>query len=1132
MNTLPYLRLVDPADDQGSNDATIADGKMASADQISLFSDASEETLGFIEASKLEASTFQHLLEDVKPSFLFDLRSVPKFNFGTLTRRTVFALFKTYGIKYYDVTRALDIKSSRDSTLNPLLLIPKILQLILKSSKPISGPVLFFVDSELMNEGFISGVEKELPNQKGRGWEISTWQEKITQNDVDQKRDLVFISHANPEDNEIALWLGTRLAAQGYSVWSDITRLIGGEVFWDSIENIILKRAACVIVLLSKEGHEKPGVLDEVNLAISTERRFNLNNFVVPVRVDALPFSSIRANLARKNIIDGSGNLKSALTDILRTLHEVHVPCFPSQSATVLTAWHDRLSEEEDHADPAQWNTLVENCISIRKWPRVLRRYTNILPPYVFKDMMSSFPIATGPVGSFSFASPEEMANGLRHSSWPNASGEALVQDVIDGDGKKYFRCERKDLLRALSSLVRQTWDNSCRKRGMLEYPLANNKICWFYPVNFTPKNEARFVDANGKTRRRVLVGRSDARNVYWHFGVEASVVVSVGLIRLKPHVVFTEDGKTPISSTAKQHSLRRGFCRNWWNDRWRDLLFAMLNYLSKGNDTWSLQVSDSDTIDVTGNLILHDMTLEDGKLGSIEEPTVSVGLGQTIEDPREGLMLYGPVPFVRNPKEIKVGLVSTKEGANLFGRWCSSFREPVHMTNKMREGNDVPFPGFGAVFGAEWPKKPNVNVLVSRADLIKAVRMRDRHKAIYSAVDLFVQQIKKAMAEDDADVDVWFVVIPEEVYLYGRPNSRVPTSISIAPSGHINKKIARRFAKETPSLFSEDNEEVQIYEHHADFHHQLKARLLEAKVVTQVMRESSILQTLDYSEHENQDDISMSPKDTDEHSANRRMQDPLNVSWNLATASFFKAGGRPWKVSTARPGVCYIGLIFKRGEMMREQQACCGAQMFLDSGEGLVFKGALGPWYSTETKQFHLSKPEAQKLMERALEAYFDIHKIYPREVFVHGRTRFSEDELGGFALAADSQTVITGVRITRTNDFKLYSTGDLPVKRGTYLKLNNRVGLLWTSGYIDKLGTYPGRETPNPLRVEIRGHSSTCLETVLTDIMTLTKMNFNSSVFSDGFPVTMRFADAIGDVLMAAGDQDIPPLPFRHYI
>lgn len=37
-------------------------------------------------------------------------------------------------------------------------------------------------------------------------------------------RQTVFISHANPEDNEFAAWLGTRLIGAGYQVWSDLLR--------------------------------------------------------------------------------------------------------------------------------------------------------------------------------------------------------------------------------------------------------------------------------------------------------------------------------------------------------------------------------------------------------------------------------------------------------------------------------------------------------------------------------------------------------------------------------------------------------------------------------------------------------------------------------------------------------------------------------------------------------------------------------------------------------------------------------------------------------------------------------------------------------------------------------------------
>jgi hypothetical protein len=54
------------------------------------------------------------------------------------------------------------------------------------------------------------------------------------------------------------------------------------------------------------------------------------------------------------------------------------------------------------------------------------------------------------------------------------------------------------------------------------------------------------------------------------------------------------------------------------------------------------------------------------------------------------------------------------------------------------------------------------------------------------------------------------------------------------------------------------------------------------------------------------------------------------------------------------RSGVCYVGLAYKRrGTSSDDRFAVCAAQMFLSSGEGVVFRGALGPWYRTDSKQF-----------------------------------------------------------------------------------------------------------------------------------------------------------------------------------
>jgi hypothetical protein len=56
--------------------------------------------------------------------------------------------------------------------------------------------------------------------------------------------------------------------------------------------------------------------------------------------------------------------------------------------------------------------------------------------------------------------------------------------------------------------------------------------------------------------------------------------------------------------------------------------------------------------------------------------------------------------------------------------------------------------------------------------------------------------------------------------------------------------------------------------------------------------------------------------------------------------------------------------------------------------------------------------------------------------------------------------------------------------------------------------------------------------MEVVLQDIMALTKLNYNTCVFADGIPVTLRFADAVGEILTAGPLDGVPPLPFKYYI
>src|SRR6185437_13314354 len=142
--------------------------------------------------------------------------------------------------------------------------------------------------------------------------------------------------------------------------------------------------------------------------------------------------------------------------------------------------------------------------------------------------------------------------------------------------------------------------------------------------------------------------------------------------------------------------------------------------------------------------------------------------------------------------------------------------------------------------------------------------------------------------------------------------------------------------------------------------------------------------------------------------------------------------------------------------------------------------------------------------------------------------------DEWDGFKAAIPSGTKrIVGVRIRKTEDLRLFRPDvDVPVLRGTAVILSEREGYLWTTGYIPRLRTYPGFETPKPILIEInKGEGD--IKTVMQDVLALTKINYNACDYASGLPVTLKFADRVGEILTASPrGLNAPPRPFRFYI
>ncbi len=511
-------------------------------------------------------------------------------------------------------------------------------------------------------------------------------------------------------------------------------------------------------------------------------------------------------------------------------------------------------------------------------------------------------------------------------------------------------------------------------------------------------------------------------------------------------------------------------------------------------------------------------------RLIHVPEPHLEFRFGQTVDYPRDGLYLFGPVDAVPERRQVRYGVIGTPGSLRRFKEWAAQVSRfidipPPGRLSKVIQAHHVPFPGFGEAFHATWPTEPSRTITdIDEEDLRRRLNIENRHEAIKAAVDVFVERLVAHQNRDEDPPSFWYVVIPEFIYELGRPESKVAVANRLPGRVLLTEKGAARLAIQ-PTLFGEAEQEAEVFKYAKNFRRQLKARLLDHQIVTQIVRETTL-----------------TPHDflKKNYQLQRRVEDPATIAWKLCTGSYYKSGGRPWQLAGVRPAVCYVGLVYKQQPNEDDRRhACCAAQMFLSDGDGVVFRGALGPWYNPDTKQCHLDRSAAHNLVTMVLDEYRKGHKDDPVELFIHARSWFDDEEWAGFLEACQGKrTRVVGVQIADGWDqMKLFRPGSYPVIRGTALLTTTRSAFLWTSGYVPRLDTYMGPDTPNPLQVSIRRGDAN-IETVLADVLALGKINFNTCLFNDREPVTIRFADAIGDILVSAPVVKEPRLPFKFYI
>lgn len=457
-----------------------------------------------------------------------------------------------------------------------------------------------------------------------------------------QSRRLLFISHATPEDSVFAEWLATQLAIAGYEVWCDVTQLLGGEKFWRDITEAIEQHAFRFIFVSTLEGNTKPGTLRELHVAQGAQKKFDLKDFIIPVKIDQFPFASMQQSVRQLNVIGFDLNWAAGLRQLLQLLGREQAPKSQSADADCVTEWYRRSIDTARRAVISD-ERYLSNWFRF-KLPRELRFHRFRGDAEQLARLAATFerPHRVHENLLVTFASLAEVEQSLGGGWAPDKSHKCRTDSFIRY-GRKQLGIAAFDASNIVSDMIRQAWEAEMTRRGLCSFALASGLLAWFFPAGHLEKNRAYFSAPGGRRTYRQLVGLKSkksadgtrSRDGFWHYAISASPqLLPFPRIVLRHHVIFTDDGSTPWSSAERMHKARRRVCKQWWNAEWRDRLLAFCRELGGSGSVMPLPVSSRGAIrlSTTAMSFLSPWSYLEDSSGGLDE-TLEIELVEELDD-------------------------------------------------------------------------------------------------------------------------------------------------------------------------------------------------------------------------------------------------------------------------------------------------------------------------------------------------------------------------------------------------------------------------------------------------------------------------------------------------------------------
>ncbi len=383
-----------------------------------------------------------------------------------------------------------------------------------------------------------------------------------------QQRDHLFISYAW-EDADLAEWLTLKLTAEGFKVWCDRFKLLGGESYPQDIDRAIKERTFRLLALLSKSSLHKPNPLKERTLALNLGRERG-EEFLIPLNVDGLRPTDLSWMVSDLTYVPFHMSWAQGLAQLLKKLQSVDAPRPVADGRGVVVDWFAARDSMNDAAERL-WTNLLE----ITELPSTLLRISLAAPvPPELACSWSHYPESECVVWAFEGPERNEALeiNDLEQVVW---------EEPYKGTGLR--------LPDAVTNLLKQHLRIHCLSRGMQETPEGQH--LYFPPgllsgdrLPFVSYDRARtWVQAVGE--RTFRTSSNDREKTRYHLSPTFRPTLwkyERPAVQVQMRVYLTDIQGRPLPA-HKAARRRKRICKDWWNHEWLARVLAVASWMADG---------------------------------------------------------------------------------------------------------------------------------------------------------------------------------------------------------------------------------------------------------------------------------------------------------------------------------------------------------------------------------------------------------------------------------------------------------------------------------------------------------------------------------------------------------------------